>query len=271
MLKHGSVTKAKVHEKKRAKKKYHHVTPMVIENDETISLYFDSTAVQSTMLLDDPYVLTLGYTRTMMGFLLFNSNPRRISMIGLGGGSLAKYCYRHLPDTEIVVIEINPEVIALRDRFSIPTDDQRFQILCDDAAHYVKVKSQRPDVLIVDGYDVDGLPEELGSRAFYQACYRHLSDDGMLVMNLITDDPDFHRYLSALRGIFADAITLVPSEDSDSNVTVFAWKGAQRLPSLADMLDRAHTLASGHTVNLHATATRIEYGKRFNWKRYDQR
>jgi spermidine synthase len=245
--------------------------PLVIQNEEVVSLYFDARAVQSTMLRHDPYALALGYTRTMMGFLLFQPSPRRISMIGLGGGSLAKYCYRHLPDTTIAVVEINPQVIALRDQFHVPRDDERFRVIWADGAQYVTVQDHRPDVLLVDGFNADGLPAELGSRTFYEACRRRLSDDGILVANLVTDEPDFHRYLRSLREVFSNAVTLAPSEGSQHNVTIFAWKDeVDGLPSLSAMLDRASWLAARHTVNLHATATRIEYGKRFNWNRYEQ-
>ncbi|WP_144155304.1 fused MFS/spermidine synthase [Paraburkholderia sp. BCC1885] len=244
--------------------------PLVIQNEQVVSLYFDARGVQSTMLRRDPCALALGYTRTMMGFLLFRPSPRRISMIGLGGGSLAKYCYRHLPDTTITAVEINPEVIALRDQFHVPRDDERFRVVCADGAQYVTVPDHRPDVLLVDGFNAEGLPPELGSQTFYEACRRRLSDDGVLVVNLVTDEPDFHRYLRLLRDVFAGAVTLAPSEGSDHNITVFAWKGTDGLPSFAVMLDRARALAPRHTVNLHATATRIEYGKKFNWNRYGQ-
>jgi spermidine synthase len=247
--------------------------PVVVPNEQVISLYFDARGVQSTMLRHDPYALALGYTRTMMGFLLFRPSPRRISMIGLGGGSLAKYCYRHLPDTTITAVEINPQVIALRDQFHVPRDDERFRVICADGAKYVTVlvPDHRPDVLLVDGFNADGLPAELGSRAFYAACRRRLIDDGILAVNLVTDEPNFHRYLRSLREVFANAVTLAPSEGSQHNVTVFAWKDdTDGLPSLAAMLERARGLAVGHAVNLHATATRIEYGKRFNWNRYEQ-
>jgi spermidine synthase len=85
-------------------------------------------------------------------------------MIGLGGGSLAKYCYRHLPDTTITAVEINPQVIALRDQFHVPRDDERFRVICADGAKYVTdpFPDHRPDVLLIDGYDADGLPAEPG-------------------------------------------------------------------------------------------------------------
>ena len=238
--------------------------PLVIQNDQVISLYFDARGVQSTMLRHDPTALALGYTRTMMGFLLFRPFPRRISMIGLGGGSLAKYCYRHLPDTTITAVEINPDVIALRDRFHLPRDDHRFRVVCADGAQYVRVLNHRPDVLLLDGFNADGLPAELGSKTFYEACRRRLSDDGILVANLVTDEPGFRSYLRSLREVFANSLALAPSEGSDHNITVFAWNGTAGLPPLITMLGRAHELQSTHPVNLHATAMRIEYGRKFN-------
>ncbi|MDE8344502.1 MAG: hypothetical protein POG24_11875, partial [Acidocella sp.] len=69
------------------------------------------------MNLDDPCALDLEYSRTMMGFLLFKPEPKHIAMVGLGGGSLAKFCHRYLPATRIEVVEINPHVLALRDEF----------------------------------------------------------------------------------------------------------------------------------------------------------
>jgi len=75
------------------------------------------------MRLDDPDALCLAYTRKMMAFLLFNSGPRRMLQLGLGGGSLAKFCYRHLPDALITVLEIDSHVLALREEFRVPLDD----------------------------------------------------------------------------------------------------------------------------------------------------
>ncbi len=81
-------------------------------------LYFDLQAVQSSMRLDDPDALVTAYARKMMAFLLFNRSPRHILMIGLGGGSLVKFCHRHLLETRLTVVEIDPDVIALRSGFT---------------------------------------------------------------------------------------------------------------------------------------------------------
>ena len=64
-----------------------HAKPFVCETATTRALHFDIAETQSCMLIGDPDALALEYTRTMMGFLLFNPEPRQITMIGLGGGS----------------------------------------------------------------------------------------------------------------------------------------------------------------------------------------
>lgn len=98
----------------------HHIRPFIYENANSKALHFSISDIQSCMRIDDPNALALEYTRTMMGFLLFRPEPRSIGMVGLGGGSLAKFCYHHLPGARIQIAEINPLVIALRDEFHIP-------------------------------------------------------------------------------------------------------------------------------------------------------
>jgi hypothetical protein len=76
--------------------------PFIVDSGSRRYLHFDLDAVQSAMHLEYPDRLCLAYTRKMMAFLLFNHAPERILLLGLGGGSLAKFCYRRLPCSGIV-------------------------------------------------------------------------------------------------------------------------------------------------------------------------
>ena len=120
-----------------------HVKPVVYESLSSKSLFFSTQDVQSKMDLLQPDALQFEYTRIMMGFLLHQPQPRRIAMLGLGGGSLAKFCYRYLPDADITVVEINPHVIARRSDFLVPADDQRFRVVQVDAADFVRTIETR--------------------------------------------------------------------------------------------------------------------------------
>ncbi|SFI04237.1 spermidine synthase [Collimonas sp. OK307] len=159
--------------------------PFVFDNDDMRTLHFDEKYIQSAMSISAPDKLLLSYTRAMMGFLLFQSEPKHILMVGLGGGSLVKYCYRYLPSTRITVLELNAEVIALRDEFMIPADDLRLQIIHADAAAYMQARQENiADVIMLDGFSADGAAPELSTSDFYAACLRSLAPQGVLVSNL---------------------------------------------------------------------------------------
>src|SRR6266852_1895525 len=195
--------------------------PLIEEDEGTVSLYFKAGSIQSQMRKEAPVDLLLTYTRIMTSFLKFNLLPRSIAMIGLGGGSMAKWCHRHLPHADITIVEINPHVIALRDRFYIPEDDHRFRVLCEDGADYVARTPHRTDVLIVDGFNMDGQPPELSSQAFYDNCYRALNSSGLMVVNLCGEDDEAN--ISRICKSFSDQTFIVTSGDDD--LVVFARKG----------------------------------------------
>src|SRR6185437_7928214 len=67
--------------------------PVVREGRRTRSLCFDALDIQSSMRTSDLLALDLSYTRAMMSFQLFQPGPRDILIVGLGGGSLSKYCF----------------------------------------------------------------------------------------------------------------------------------------------------------------------------------
>jgi spermidine synthase len=204
--------------------------PFMIDNGLTRSLFFSIDNVQSCMRLDDPLALVAAYTQKMMAFLLFIPAPRHVLMIGLGGGSLAKFCHRFLPDTRISVVEINADVIALRDEFGIPPDDERFEIIHKDGADFLSKAEVIADVILIDAFDEEGVSRSLASSDFYRRANECLTPDGALIMNLSGDKSRYLAPIQNLRSVFP-AVLAVPVEDND-NVLLFAFRRLQllRLP-----------------------------------------
>jgi len=206
------------------------------------SLHFDHKMMQSAMWIDAPNELAFGYTRCMMGFLLFNQNPQRILVLGLGGGSLVKYCYHHLPQSNITAVEIDPNVIALRKHFLIPSDDHRLQIIQMDAAKYVTQTEQLFDVILLDGFDADGLAADLSTKKFYMDCKQKLSSNGILVSNLWGDSYDMSSIIAQKQLIFNNSVLWCRSIDS-YNIISFSFRSLpfnfdHQLKSLAKMLSQ---------------------------------
>lgn len=230
--------------------------PFLRRRDGKLSLHFDHLATQSQMRTDAPHALALGYTRTMMGFLLFNPAPKRIAMIGLGGGSLAKYCLRHLPEAHFTAIEINPEILKFRDEFHIPEDGSHFKVLCGDGADYVRDAAETVDVLLVDGFDARSPPPDLCSASFYDACHDKLGKGGVLVANLWGGDGDYGRFLSRIRDSFDQQAVMINAE-RDGNKIVFAVKGEGFPPEESLLVSRAIEPDPRHPIKLAATIQKI--------------
>ena len=198
--------------------------PFVCETLDTRAMQFSSGEIQIRMQTRHPHALDLDYTRTMMAFLLFNPEPDTVAMIGLGGGSLAKFCYRQLPAARIEVIEINPQVIALRDQFNVPPDDERFWVQCGDGAQFVRFPPYRMDILLVDGFDAQGQPPALCAQRFYDDCFDALQVNGLMVANLRSGHRDFDRQVARIERSFNHEVIFVGDADH-SNTIAIACKG----------------------------------------------
>jgi spermidine synthase len=203
--------------------------PFVQDDGHIRSLHFSMGELQSQMDLQNPGHLQVDYTRTMMGFLLLHSAPASICMVGLGGGSLIKFCHAQLPASSLTVLEINPHVIALRREFAVPDDDARLDVIQADGAAYLALQPARFDVLLIDGFDLHGQPAALCTQAFYDDCFAALKPDGVLVVNLHCDDADYPVWAERLQRSFSGNACEVPAPEK-SNGIVFATRMDTRGP-----------------------------------------
>jgi len=200
-------------------------TAYVSERFGVRSLHIGSDTVQSSMRLTKPYDLELSYTRSMMAFLLFVPPPKRALMIGLGGGSLAKFVHRRMPEARVTAVEVSPQVLAIaRQYFHVPDDSPpHFQVIVGDGSEYVAREDVSADVLFVDGYDADAHAEELASRSFYAHCCARIRPGGMLVVNLWGGDKLFTTLSQRIAAAFPGGTLSLPAE-RPGNIIVLAFR-----------------------------------------------
>ena len=135
-------------------------------------LHFGEYDTQSAMRTSDPYELVLTYCRCMMGFLLFAPEPARALLIGLGGGSIAKWVHRSLPRTQLTCVELHPQVVGVaRSMFHLPEDDERLEVIVGDgAAHVWQMDEDSADLIMMDAYSATGIAPPLATTDFFAAC-----------------------------------------------------------------------------------------------------
>ena len=181
----------------------HDGKPFIFDDGDIRTLHFNQHVVQSAMRLSAPDELVILYTQMMSRFLALHPVTEHILLIGLGGGSLVKYCYRQFPAVRMTVLESNADVIALRDRFMIPPDDARLQVLHVDAVQYLaQMAAASVDVILLDGFDADGAPQALRSRDFVSNCKRVLREQGVLVVNMGDDNTNIVGTVMQGRAVF---------------------------------------------------------------------
>ena len=237
------------------------VNPVIVDTAAERQLQFAQHVLQSRMRLDDPYALVAPYTRQMMSFLLFNPEPRHILMIGLGGGSLPKFCYKHLPYARISVVEIDERVIAMRDSFFVPPDDERFRVTHDDGVHYVAAMDQSMDVILIDAFDEVGVAPSLATSGFYANVWRRLDAEGVLVMNLLGSPESYAVHLEQVHALFGDRNVLATVAGND-NILLFAFKQDVISPNAPELPLRARYLQSRFQLHFRSYLQKLREGHR---------
>ena len=212
--------------------------PYVIDDGERRYLHFDRRLIQSAMRLVAPNDLELRYTQKMMSFLLFRSRPRRLLLIGLGGGSLVKFCHYRLPATQMTVLENNPDVIALRAAFLVPPDSPNLAVLEADGADYLENTEKGIDVLLVDAFDATGFAPGLANQEFFEQAHAKLAGSGVLVVNLAGDEQSYAGLIAVVMRVFDDQVIVFPVREGDNYVLL-----AFRDPVFEPDWRRLHALA----------------------------
>ena len=206
------------------------------------SLHLGSSMVQSAMRLSAPNDLELIYTQCMMGFTLFHPRPKNVLMIGLGGGSLAKFVHHRLPRVQTTVVEINSQIVTVaRSHFFVPADDDRLQVIIAEGGEYIAGHPCSADVLMVDGFDDGRQVPSLCSPEFYGHAREALKKNGVLVVNLLSRDRAVQGYIQRIEDSFGGRVATVLAEPF-GNLIVFAFKQSPGRAAWENLQERAKQL-----------------------------
>lgn len=221
---------------------------LISECNGVRSLHLNGSMVQSAMRISAPNELELVYTQCMMGFLLFQPDPDQILLIGLGGGSLAKFIYHNLPNTRLTVVEVNPQVVtAACQYFELPQENNRFEIIISEGGQFIATQSRSPDVIMVDGFDDEYQAPSLCSQEFYDQARQMLARDGILVINLLSRDKNVKTFLRRIELSFKGQMIAMLSEIR-GNLIVFAFRSNPRKHSWKSLRKTANKLEKQYAL-----------------------
>ncbi len=187
---------------------YHHI--MVFENGPIRTLRLGDgpdAGKQSQIDTRDPDLHLLEYTKLVLAGLLVNPEPRRILIIGLGGGVIPGTLRRHFPGCVIDVVDIDPDVVDAAERYFYfrPEGNTRVHI-SDGRLFIVRRIEDNPemkyDMIILDAFNMDSIPLHLITREFLQQVRDVLDPKGVVIANILSYTALFDSELKTYRDVF---------------------------------------------------------------------
>ena len=161
---------------------------VVIEEGDVRCMKFGrhSGGRQTCQSRSDPDRMVFDYTRMMMAALYLNPTPKRILIIGLGGGTLPGALQKLLPAAKIDVAEIDAAVVRVAGKYFGFVPGPRTEVFEEDGRVFAKRMARqgiRYDLVMLDAFDHEYIPEHMLTREFLQEIKMLLTPDGVLAAN----------------------------------------------------------------------------------------
>jgi spermidine synthase len=150
---------------------------------------------------------SLEYSMLAFAGLLYNGEPKRMLMVGLGGGVIAREMSHYYPDLEVDVVEIDPEIPFIAKRyFGFETSDRMKVNVADGRVFIRELRRDDPDrkydLVILDAFNSDYIPFHLMTREFLQQVQAVLTDEGVVVANVFYSSRLFDAELLTFLDVF---------------------------------------------------------------------
>jgi len=187
---------------------------LVFEDNGERCLNFNSMTDlgrQTCMDLQEPDDLVFSYTRMMISALFVNPAPQRILIVGLGGATLQKTLATLLPEAIIDTVEIDPAVARVAENYFDYRPGPRQRLFVEDGRAYIENahrQGQQYDIVMLDAFDVDYVPEHLMTVEFLEHVKGILAQDGIVVANTFTNSDLYERESATYTHVFGSFFNL---------------------------------------------------------------
>lgn len=229
-----------IHEEKS---KYRDIA--VIQNGDRRCLLFNvhrGDRNQTCMFVSEPDRLVFDYTRMSFAGLLLKPDPKKILIIGLGGGSLPLTFNDLFPDAQIDTVEIDEAVVRVAKQFFFFEERSNMQVFIDDGRPFIKrasIRKQKYDYIILDAFSGDYIPEHMLTQEFLEEVKSVMTEDGVLVANTFSTSRLYDHESVTYQRVFGDFFNFrLPTS---GNRIIIAQLG--ELPPQAMLLEQAEILA----------------------------
>ena len=215
----------------------------VLQRGDRVIMQFGKNArfwTESVYDRSDNRALPVSYTRFLTTALAYPEKTDSVLEIGLGGGRTAAYLNLHMPELDILSVELDPDVIELAIKYFDLKPNEKFKIEAQDGRIHMVRNKAKHDVIFVDAYRGPFVPFHMLTREFYLTAKRRLEPGGVLAQNIEPTTMLFDSAITTLASVFKN----VDIYDASGNVVAIAYDGPPIEQS--NLLARATQLQTTH-------------------------
>jgi spermidine synthase len=141
-------------------------------------------ARQSISKPGQPEYLGFAYTKVAFAGLALVENPRRMLVVGVGGGTMPMFLHKHYPEAAIDAVDIDPDVVQVaRDYFGF-REDARLKAHVGDGRAFIENAREPYDVIFLDAFGTRNVPPHLTTVEFMRAVKRAAGSRAIVVWNI---------------------------------------------------------------------------------------
>lgn len=211
---------------------YHHIE--VVDEGGTRTLSFNGS-METRMYKEIPLQGHFEYTEYFHMPWLWNTNIKRVLMVGLGGGSTQRSYQHYYTNVLVDTVELDPVVVSVAKEYFHVTETPKHRIYINDGRVFLRRTTNLYDAIIMDAYATTrygtSIPPHLTTKEFFTIARSHLTTNGVVAYNVIGQargwNADFVGALfRTMREVFPQ-VYLFPAEESQ-NVVLMATKSSER-------------------------------------------
>ena len=162
---------------------------VVIEYDDIRELWFKSPSdyfLQSRISIKDLIAPRMIYSQLLLAGLFLNPSPKRILVLGVGGGLVPHYFSHYFPDVKIDAVDIDKGVIKASKKYFYLKETERVKVHEADGRLFIQnqIGKVKYDFIVLDAFKSGSVPFHLKTLQFYEEIRAVLAPGGVVASNL---------------------------------------------------------------------------------------
>lgn len=197
--------------------------------------------------IQSQHILTqLYYDIYNIGPLLTNVNKTLI--LGLGGGTIVKQKNYFYNQSQIDVVELDPEVIKISKKYFDVKENEKITFFQDDARRFLIKNIEKYDEIDIDVFTGEPMiPVHLTTKEFFIEVFNDLNNEGILIMNFANKNNVelFSSLISTIQTVFP-SVYYIPIFN---NIIIIGLKEKTDINTIRQKLDKNKILALENIIN----------------------